>query len=268
MVNHDVLRSSFDSAASDYDAARPGYPEALIEDVIALSQLPADGRILEVGCGTGQATLPFARRGYRMLCLDIGAEMLALAQRNLRDYPGVHFIRTPFERWPTRIGKFDLVISATAFHWIPREIGYPKAALTLRPGGALAVFANWHPRPFDGFFTAVQPIYQRYAPEMADPRPQVSTEQDIQADAEDIRATGLFETVEIRTYAWQATYTTAEYMRLLNTYSNHRTLDPARREPLYRAIAALINEQFAGRVERPYLSVLFLAQKASVGGSI
>lgn len=266
MVDNETLRSSFDGAAGDYDAVRPGYPEALVEDVIALSGLPADARILEIGCGTGKATLPFARRGYRMLCLDIGPEMIALAQRNLSAYPGVHFIQTVFERWPTRVGKFDLVIAATAFHWIPADIGYTKAALALRPGGSLAIFSNWHPRPLSGFFEAVQPLYAQYAPELGDPRPQGSTEMDIQTGAAAVRATGLFKSVDIRTYPWSVTYSTAEYLRLLNTYSNHRTLDPAKRAPFYRAIAALIDGEFGGAVERPYLSVLYLAKKASLSG--
>ena len=58
------LRTIFDQAALDYDEVRPGYPEELIEDVISISAIPKDGRILEIGCGTGQATIPFAKRGY------------------------------------------------------------------------------------------------------------------------------------------------------------------------------------------------------------
>ena len=59
--------------------------------------------------------------------------------------------------------------SATAFHWIPREIGYAKAAQALKPGGALAVFSNQHPRPYTGFFDEVEPIYRQIVPEWSDP---------------------------------------------------------------------------------------------------
>ena len=58
------LRTIFDQAALDYDDVRPGYPGELIEDVISISAIPKDGRILEIGCGAGQATIPFAKRGY------------------------------------------------------------------------------------------------------------------------------------------------------------------------------------------------------------
>jgi ubiquinone/menaquinone biosynthesis C-methylase UbiE len=58
----DRLRTIFDEAVSLYDEVRPGYPEDLFDDVISLSGIPAGGRILEIGCGTGQATVPVAKR--------------------------------------------------------------------------------------------------------------------------------------------------------------------------------------------------------------
>jgi ubiquinone/menaquinone biosynthesis C-methylase UbiE len=73
------LRSTFDRAALLYDKVRPGYPEELSEDLLSLSGIPAGGRVLEVGCGTGQATLPLARHGYGMLCVELGENLAALA---------------------------------------------------------------------------------------------------------------------------------------------------------------------------------------------
>jgi ubiquinone/menaquinone biosynthesis C-methylase UbiE len=66
--NH--LRTTFNQVAPLYDQVRPGYPEAMYDDVVFLSKITPQGRILEIGCGTGQATVPFARRGYRMLCIE------------------------------------------------------------------------------------------------------------------------------------------------------------------------------------------------------
>src|SRR5262245_17855886 len=118
-----TFRTGFDQVAAEYDAIRPGYPEPLIEDIISMSNLPADGLILEVGCGTGQATIPFAQRGYHMTCLDIGAALAALAAQNCRAYPEVQIQVASFETWEGNPDTFDLIISATAFHWIPPEVG-------------------------------------------------------------------------------------------------------------------------------------------------
>src|SRR5512135_2313694 len=133
-----ALRSVFNEDAAAYDAIRPDYSPQLIEDVISFSQIPASGRIVEVGCGTGQATLPFAQRGYPLLCVDIGEEMLKVARQKLKAFPQVAFWRGAFEDWPLEAGTFDLIISATAFHWVVREVGFPKAAAALKPGGTLA----------------------------------------------------------------------------------------------------------------------------------
>lgn len=96
------LRTTFDEAASLYDEVRPGYPEDLFDDVVSLSGITAGGRILEIGCGTGQATVPFARRGYRILCIELGENMAAVARRNLEGYPQTEVRTGAFEEWPCR----------------------------------------------------------------------------------------------------------------------------------------------------------------------
>ncbi len=261
MENSRNLRTIFNSFAQDYNANRPGYPEQLYEDIITLSGIRPGGQILEIGCGTGQATLPFAQRGYSILCLDIGPDLLAIAAQNLREYPRVRFENISFEEWPMRPGEYDLVIAATSFHWIPSETGYPKVAEALKPGGALALFSHIHPRPITGFFAEVQPIYDRYTPELADHRKHTTTEAEIEEQTCTIRATGLFRSVDVRTYPWKQTYTTDKYLSLLNTYSPHRSIDIDRRRALYQAIAELIESRFNGKVERPYLTELYLAKK-------
>ena len=252
-------RALFDEAAHDYDEVRPGYPEALIKDILRISTLPKDGKILEIGCGTGQATLPFAKRGYAMICLDVGEKMVALAREKLEPYPAVCVEKTAFEDWQPE-SKFNLVISATAFHWVSPEVGYPKAASVLEPGGHFARFSNLHPKPYTGFHHTVQPIYDAVFGPEADKG--ASTEESIEATASYINSTGLFEPVEVKTYAWEKRYTTAQYLKLLNTYSNHRALEPKTREELLEKIAKHIEEAYEGVVTRPYLSVLFIAKRA------
>jgi SAM-dependent methyltransferase len=155
------LRTTFDEAASLYDEVRPGYPGDLFDDVVSLSGIPSGGRILEIGCGTGQATLPFARRGYRILCIELGENMAAVARRNLEGYPHAEVRAGAFEESSLQEGSFDLAISATAFHWLDPAIAYPKAAATLRDGGSLALFWNVHVHsdPSEEFFEAAQRGY-------------------------------------------------------------------------------------------------------------
>src|SRR5215211_318935 len=104
------LRTTFDEAAMLYDEVRPGYPEDLFEDVVSLSGIQPGGRIVEIGCGTGQATVPFARRGYRILCVELGENLAAVAHRNLERYPEVAVRTGAFENVPLQEVDFDLAI--------------------------------------------------------------------------------------------------------------------------------------------------------------
>lgn len=256
------FRTPYDEVALLYDRARPGYPEALFDDVVSLSGIPPGGRILEIGCGTGQATAPLARPGYRILGIELGESLAALARHNLAAYPQVEIQTGAFEEWPTEEGVFDLVVAATAFHWLDAAIAFPKAARALKAGGAIALFWNLHLQAgTTAFFEAAHEIYQREAPELAeDARPLPPGAHDDAAHTEDeIEKTGLFGEVTIRRYRWELEYDAASYVRLLDTLSAHRKLGAAARERLLQGLAGLIDTQFGGWINKQYLTSLYVA---------
>lgn len=255
------FRASFDQAAEDYDAARPGYPAELIADIVTLATLPSPARILEVGCGTGQATRPFAERGDHIDCLDIGESLLEIARRKLAAFPRVRFHHAAFETWPGEPGAFDLVLAATAFHWIVPEVGYSKAASLLEAGGSLAICSNEH-RAFPPDFAAdLSRIDRQIVPSWPDPRNPPELDAAIAETAATIDATRRFAPVVVRAYPWSRSYTTTEYLRLLNTYSNYRALDEPTRARLFEAIADLLERLYGGTISKSYLAVLYLARK-------
>ncbi len=250
---------SFDRVADLYDAHRPDYPEALIESIIAMAGLRPDSRILEVGSGTGKATAPFARRGFSILCVEPGHNLAAVAARKFADYPAVAFETVPFEEWCERPGEFDLVMSAQAFHWVPKEVGYAKAAHALKPGGHLALFWNRNPGPQGEMFNDLERVYRERAPELE--APTLSCEREIQQILDDIAASGHFGPVQVKKFPWSACYDTRQYLGLLNTYSDHLALPEAVRAGLFEGVAEVINRH-GGTVERPYVAVLYIAAKA------
>lgn len=135
-------RFTFDEVAKLHDRNRPRYPDALFDDLVSLSGISPRGRILEIGCGTGQATIPLAQRGFRVLCLEPGPAMARAARENLAPFPAVQVRQSTFEEWPVENGEFNLVISAQAFHWVTAEVRFTKAATALDATGALAVIGN------------------------------------------------------------------------------------------------------------------------------
>ncbi|HYX58713.1 MAG TPA: methyltransferase domain-containing protein, partial [Streptosporangiaceae bacterium] len=110
------LRRTFDAAAARYDRVRPEYPGALFDDLVALAGLKPGDHLLEVGCATGKATRPLARRGYRITCVELGTELAAVARQNLTGLE-VEVVQAAFEQWQAP-HPFGLVYAATAWHWI------------------------------------------------------------------------------------------------------------------------------------------------------
>ena len=159
------LRETFEEAPELYDRARPSYPEEVFDDLVAFAALPPGGRILEIGCGTGKATLPLARRGFEIVCIELGQGLAAVANRNLAPFSNVEVVNAPFERWETD-SRFDAVVAFTAFHWIEPQTAYAKSARLLQDGGALAVVATKHVLPEDGdpFWAEVQEDYDAVVP--------------------------------------------------------------------------------------------------------
>ena len=253
------LRVTFDSVAALYDAARPGYPAAMYDDIRALSGIPDGGDMLEIGCGTGQATLPFAARGYRVTCVELGAELAALAHRKLAGYANVEVRVGSFETEPLPDAAYDLVISGTAFHWVAPE-GYPKLARVLRPRGAVALFWNKHIAGAvdSGFFDRAQALYRQNAPEIIRTE-KMPTAEDLPDESAALAATGLFGEFTARHYPWVARYDADSYLNLLGTYPDHFTLPAARRQRLYEGIRALIDGEYGGEIAKQYLTVLYLA---------
>jgi SAM-dependent methyltransferase len=260
------LRATFDGDALLYDEVRPGYPVALFGDVVSLSGIPSGGRILEIGCGTGQATVPLARRGYRILCVELGDNLAAVARRNLKVYPLVEIRTGDFEEWPLEAGTFDLAVSATAFHWLDPAVAYRKVANALTPGGAIALFWNEHVHSdaSAGFFEAAQEVYEREAPEIVKPddHKRMPRPDDLPDRAAELEASGVFGSVITRKYRWDESYDAAGYLRVLNTYSGHRSLNDASRDRLFRGISDLIETRFGGRIVKGYLTTLYVTHRA------
>ena len=131
-------RALFDGVADLYRASRRGYPRDSVQFIIDTARARPGSAVLEVGCGTGQLTGQLAARGLAVTAIDIGASMITVARRHLRGSP-VSFQVVSFEELDALGASFDLIISATAFHWLDPDVKFAKAARLLRAGGWLAL---------------------------------------------------------------------------------------------------------------------------------
>ncbi len=254
------LRSTFDAVATLYDEARPGYPERLFDDLASLSGTGPGA--LEIGCGTGQATLPLAQRGYRLLGVELGANLAASARTKLADYPNARVLACSFEEWLPEEGVFDLVVSATAFHWVDPQVRYRKSAQALRADGSLALIWN-RPDPegsSEGFAKALADVHRREAPELAPERRPPRLDWDPDKSGE-IERSGFFQRPEERVYRFAVAHDAESYLRMLGTFSSQRALDEGTRRRLFLAVGRLIDEEYGGHVVEGYRSELYVSRK-------
>jgi SAM-dependent methyltransferase/alkylhydroperoxidase family enzyme len=246
------LRAIFDEDAERYDRARPGYPDELFDDLCDLAHLGPGSRVLEIGCGTGQATVPLARRGFTVVAVELGAHLAAIARRNLAAYPDAQVVVSTFEAWPLPAEPFDAVVAFTAFHWIEPDVGLAKVAAALRPGGAFVVVTTDHVAGgTDPFFVEVQGCYERWDPDTPAGIRLPRADTIVSNLAPD--PSGRFGPASERRYQTDIAYTTAAYVDVLLTYSNHRALARDLRSGLLECIASLIDTRYGGLIVKRHL---------------
>jgi SAM-dependent methyltransferase len=240
------LAATFDSVAELYERARPVYPDQLFADLAVSAGLPApDAAVLEIGAGTGKATRGLLARGWRVVALEPGAELTAVARRVLGGLGDVEIVQSSFEQWePGTRQKFDLVLAATSWHWLDPGSAYRRAAGLLRPQGHLAIVATEHVLPpgGDDFFRQVERAYEEVG--MSDGLGGPVPPEAIEApDVEAIRSSGFFDLTAVHRYVWSQEYSADEYLALLSTYSGHIAASPEQRRTLFTRIRALIGDR-------------------------
>ena len=248
-------RVVFGEDADLYDRARPGYPDQLVADVLDFVGIDAP-RVIEIGAGTGKATIEFA-------AIEPSAEMAAVAGRNCAAFPQVSLQLSDFEDWQNDTGRFDLLISAQAWHWIAPDVRYLKACGLLQPFGCLALFWNravWANREMR---TTLDDVYRTFAPELQAQEPGFPGLSPSRTDVElarEIEESGLFGPVEHRTYQWSDLYSSEQFTELLQTQSNHRLFPADRRATLLAEIARVIDDT-GDPLKMDYATHLYLARR-------
>jgi SAM-dependent methyltransferase len=241
---------SFGAVATGYDDARPGYPSALIDDLLT----PRPRTVLDVGSGTGKAAALLRARGVQVLAVEIDARMAAVARAH-----GLEVEVAAFESWADAGRRFELITVAQAWHWVDPVAGGARALALLRPGGRLALFWN-----FASFAPALQQamdeVYDVVAPELS--RHSVirgGGPQTLPSHIRDLRAAG-FGAVEHRRYPWTLGYPIGRWLALIRTHSDHAGLGAARLDELCECLGAAIDEH-GGVVRAQYVSELLLAHR-------
>ncbi|MCX4092823.1 class I SAM-dependent methyltransferase [Nocardia sp. alder85J] len=253
---HRGIAESFGVDAARYDRARPGYPEALIQRIVAASREPD---VLDVGCGTGIATRQFAAAGARVLGVEPDARMADFARQT-----GLEVEIATFETWESAGRRFDAVVAGTAWHWVDPVAGAAKAAEVLRPGGRLAPF--WHvfelPEPVRLAFAEV---YHRVVPDSPFDFQAQRTGLEVYRPlfdkvAESIAASGAFEQPEQWRFDWEPTYTRDEWLDQMPTQGPMTRLPADRQQAVLTEVGAAI-DALGGSFTAAYTTMVVTAPR-------
>lgn len=231
---------TFGSVAADYERFRPGYPDEVVEEVLAYAGRPVP-TALEIGAGTGKATRVFAGHGVRVTATDPDAAMLAELAKHVP--ASVRAVRATFEEVPLTT-TYDLVYAAAALHWTRPEGRWERMASLLEPGGVVASFGA----PRDLADPAVnEALRAALAPWLDDdevPSPDGTPEDSaVQWPSTEMIASELFTDVRHVVIEVRTTVTARDYVGLLSTVSAFLVLAPADRHAALDQVLAALPEQ-------------------------
>lgn len=256
--SRDVGRSVFGSDIEGYEAIRPGYPDDLFHLIAARTA----GRDIfgEIGPGTGLATAGLLELGPRRF---IGFEPdNALAGFLASRFPAIEVVNDDFCSAGVD-GKFDLIASASSFHWLDADAALRRAHELLVPNGCLAIWWNVYRETGigDPFAEAVMPLLLDL-----DLPPSQTAEHHYGLDQHHHFSrlnSGGFVDLEFHLFRRERTLSPAQARALYSSFSLVRILAEPRREALLDAISAIVVDQFGGAAPSILLSPLYLAKKPS-----
>ena len=251
MDNRSELGGTFDTAVSLYEKMRPGYVGDIYKAIFDYVHIDETSRVVEVGSGSGQATLPVLQTGCSLTAVEYGENFSDLLRDKFSDYEKFSVVTGKFEDVALDNDSYDLVFSATAFHWVPEDIGYPKVFSILKEGGAFARFANRPQISADDpeLLREIDEIYDGHYNKYYGVRSGTRkwfTEESARAIA-DIPAGYGFTDIRYHLFRRDRVFTAAEYVQLLGTYSDHIAIEESERKIFFAKIEDAI-ERHGGTI--------------------
>ncbi|MDE7242676.1 MAG: class I SAM-dependent methyltransferase [Oscillospiraceae bacterium] len=239
------LEWTFDTVASAYEKFRPGYIDELYKMIFDYTALNKSCRAVEVGIGGGQATLPFLKSGCNLTAVEYGEQFSKLCQEKFRKYPNFSVITGKFEDVNFLDDTYDLVYSASAFHWVPESIGYAKVFSMLKRGGVFARFANHPYRAKDNLPLSkeMDRIYSEYYYKFYNKKQETPAEYNEEQAIQRAKIAEKYGFIDIK-YALfyrTRTFSASEYCILLGTYSDHIAIEESIRKEFFSKIEDAIN---------------------------
>lgn len=240
------LEWAFDTVAKTYEKLRPGYPDGLYRMLLDYASINESSCAVEVGIGGGQATLPILKTGCNVTAVECGENFSKICEKKFEGYENFSIITGKFEDVPLPQAQYDLVYSATAFHWIMEEVGYSKVYRILKPGGVFARFAN-HPygnKENPVLSAEINRLYAKYYCPYHGKEQKAQREYGEEQVVHIAKIAEKYGFVDIRHAMFYRTriFSAKEYIGLLGTYSDHIVMEEKVKTEFFEKIEEAINQ--------------------------
>lgn len=259
-------RRLFGGDPAGYDRARPDYPDRVYEILTERCGLRSGAATLEIGPGSGLATRRLLALGADPYVAVEPDERLAayLSEQSQAEGHTIELHVAAFEDVALDAASFDLVVSATAFHWLNQPVALAKVGRLLKPGGWLANWWNLFGDSFavDAFHEATKHFMVPLGRPAANPDGKLPFPLDAEARLADLRATGVFDEIDHEILPWPAHYTSAQVRALYSTFPNISGLPEPRRSEILDALVAVAENEFGGLVKRTFYTSIYIARRA------
>lgn len=258
---------TFNEQAKRYDDLRPIYPDTMYTDLIHYANLNESSNLLEIGIGTGQATKPLLDKNYTITAIEIGDKLAKYTQNKYSDYNNLTVITSDFESVQLK-EKYNLIYSASAFHWIDPDLGVSKVYDLLEEHG---VFSYISITPFPHhisypLFEDLQQVYKEYGKYFGN-KVIEATVNNLQKMVTskikyrtDLLSKYNFNNIQSNTYTYQKDFTSESYIELISTYSDHASIPDEDRYPFFDKIKQKI-ELHGGIMSLEYTVVVVSGTK-------
>ncbi len=199
-----------------------------------------------------------------MVCREPSQDAYQLARLNCAPYPDVEITNTTFEEWELEAERFNAVLAATAWHWVPPESGYPKAAAALQENGSLILLWNMTPQPPYEVYQALNEVYQTHAPSLGRYEDRETQEKILTGIGQNVIDSGQFKNLVSEQLPCEVTYSIDDYLTLLNTFSPYMMLDPQKRDSLFEGLREVLERRCGRSIQVSYLSAFHIAKKSGL----
>jgi len=262
-----IFNASFDVFAETYHSVRPGYPVQLYADIKELCGLDSTSRLLEIGAGSGIATVELAKFGGKIVAIEPGSHLAAIARKQTEGMKNVEVLEETFEGFEFS-DRFDAILAFTAYHWIDEGIKYRKVLDLLDDAGSLVLVWN-------SFFLSDSPAtievnraYSEYLPDVYHSESSVSVVEvnegvlaKLHRREQEVIQNSLLYTIALRKYYTAYNYNAETYPKFLNTFPKIVEVSEEKRKKFFARISEIVEQH--GTIAVPVLTTLIVCKKRS-----